>query len=130
MKGRERLFFAGQMTGVEGYVESAASGMIAGMNAARAALGEESLIFPEDTVLGSMPAYITSADPEHFQPMNANFGLLPKLDTRFKSKKEKNERLAYRALDSLAAYAASRGLTYKEPEAAEAEHAEADAPAQ
>ncbi|MFD1906079.1 FAD-dependent oxidoreductase [Paenibacillus rhizoplanae] len=77
------------MTGVEGYVESAASGMIAGMNAARAALGEESLIFPEDTVLGSMPAYITSADPEHFQPMNANFGLLPKLETRFRSKKRR-----------------------------------------
>lgn len=130
MKGRERLYFAGQMTGVEGYVESAASGMIAGMNAARAALGEESLIFPEDTVLGSMPAYITSADPEHFQPMNANFGLLPKLETRFRSKKEKNERLAYRALDSLAAYAGAHELTYKEPEPVDADPAEADSPAQ
>lgn len=77
------------MTGVEGYVESAASGMIAGMNAARIALGEEPLVFPEDTVLGSMPAYITSADPKHFQPMNANFGLLPKPERRIRNKKEK-----------------------------------------
>jgi methylenetetrahydrofolate--tRNA-(uracil-5-)-methyltransferase len=130
MKGRERLFFAGQMTGVEGYVESAASGMIAGMNAARAALGEDGLIFPQDTVLGSMPAYITSADPEHFQPMNANFGLLPKLETRFRSKKEKNERLAYRALDSLAAYAADKGLAYTEPEVVEPQLTEAESPAQ
>jgi methylenetetrahydrofolate--tRNA-(uracil-5-)-methyltransferase len=99
MKGRERLFFAGQ-----------------GMNAARAALGEEGLIFPQDTVLGSMPAYITSADPEHFQPMNANFGLLPKPEQRIRSKKEKNELLAHRALDSLAGFAARTGLAYKEPE--------------
>lgn len=104
--------------------------MIAGMNAARAALGEDGLIFPQDTVLGSMPAYITSADPEHFQPMNANFGLLPKLETRFRSKKEKNERLAYRALDSLAAYAADKGLAYTEPEVVEPQLTEAESPAQ
>lgn len=119
MKGKERLFFAGQMTGVEGYVESAASGMIAGINAARAALGEEGLIFPEDSVLGSMPAYITSADPEHFQPMNANFGLLPKLEKKIRSKKEKNEFLAHRALDSIAGFAARTGLPYTEPEITE-----------
>ncbi|MNC21058.1 Methylenetetrahydrofolate--tRNA-(uracil-5-)-methyltransferase TrmFO [compost metagenome] len=89
------------------------------MNAARAALGEEELIFPQDTVLGSMPAYITSADPEHFQPMNANFGLLPKPEQRIRSKKEKNELLAHRALDSLAGFAARTGLAYKEPENSE-----------
>lgn len=81
-------------------------------------------------MLGSMPAYITSADPEHFQPMNANFGLLPKLETRFRSKKEKNERLAYRALDSLAAYAAAHELKYAEPEPVDADPAEADSSAQ
>ncbi|MNW07890.1 Methylenetetrahydrofolate--tRNA-(uracil-5-)-methyltransferase TrmFO [compost metagenome] len=68
-----------------------------------------------------MPAYITSADPEHFQPMNANFGLLPKLEKKIRNKKEKNELLAHRALDSLAAFASRTGLTYKEPETAESE---------
>ncbi|WP_028589406.1 FADH(2)-oxidizing methylenetetrahydrofolate--tRNA-(uracil(54)-C(5))-methyltransferase TrmFO [Paenibacillus massiliensis] len=103
-KGRSTLFFAGQMTGVEGYVESAASGLIAGMNAARAALGQELLVLPADTTLGSMARYITTADFKHFQPMNANFGLLPKLETRIRNKKEKNEALAQRALDSLRRY--------------------------
>jgi methylenetetrahydrofolate--tRNA-(uracil-5-)-methyltransferase len=93
--------------------------MIAGINAARAALGQEGLVFPADSVLGSMPAYITSADPEHFQPMNANFGLLPKLEKKIRNKKEKNELLAYRALDSLAAFAAETKLPYTEPEKAE-----------
>ncbi|MNV82717.1 Methylenetetrahydrofolate--tRNA-(uracil-5-)-methyltransferase TrmFO [compost metagenome] len=93
-------------------MESAASGLIAGINAARAALGEELLVFPEDTVLGSMPAYITSADPEHFQPMNANFGLLPKPERRIRNKKEKNEMLAHRALDSLAEFAEKTGLPH------------------
>ncbi|MNW23624.1 Methylenetetrahydrofolate--tRNA-(uracil-5-)-methyltransferase TrmFO [compost metagenome] len=103
-KGRNSLFFAGQMTGVEGYVESAASGLIAGMNAARAALGQELLVLPAETTLGSMARYITTADFKHFQPMNANFGLLPMLETRIRNKKEKNEALAQRALDSLRRY--------------------------
>ncbi|MFF2908548.1 FADH(2)-oxidizing methylenetetrahydrofolate--tRNA-(uracil(54)-C(5))-methyltransferase TrmFO [Paenibacillus sp. NPDC057934] len=124
MKGHERLYFAGQMTGVEGYVESAASGMIAGINAARAAKGQEGLIFPGDSVLGSMPAYITSADPEHFQPMNANFGLLPKPEKKIRNKKEKNELLAHRALDSLAEYAIREQLNYIEPEISEVQEEE------
>ncbi|WP_025684919.1 FADH(2)-oxidizing methylenetetrahydrofolate--tRNA-(uracil(54)-C(5))-methyltransferase TrmFO [Paenibacillus maysiensis] len=103
-KGRSNLFFAGQMTGVEGYVESAASGLLAGMNAARAARGQEMLVFPAETTLGSMARYITTADFKHFQPMNANFGLLPKLETRIRNKKEKNEALANRALESLRGY--------------------------
>ena len=119
MKGKERLFFAGQMTGVEGYVESAASGLIAGINAARVALGEEGLVFPADCVLGSMPAYITSADPDHFQPMNANFGLLPKPEKKIRSKKEKNELLANRALEALSEFASQTGLKYSEPMAEE-----------
>ncbi|MGZ7444397.1 FADH(2)-oxidizing methylenetetrahydrofolate--tRNA-(uracil(54)-C(5))-methyltransferase TrmFO [Paenibacillus sp. TH7-28] len=101
LKARPTLFFAGQMTGVEGYVESAASGLIAGINAARAASGAEGIVLPADTTLGSMARYITTADFEHFQPMNANFGLFPKLDTRYRKKAEKNEALAQRALQSL-----------------------------
>ncbi|MNJ45494.1 Methylenetetrahydrofolate--tRNA-(uracil-5-)-methyltransferase TrmFO [compost metagenome] len=104
LKNRSTLFFAGQMTGVEGYVESAASGLIAGINAARAAMEQEGIVFPEDTTLGSMARYITTADFDNFQPMNANFGLFPKLDTRYRKKAEKNEALAHRALNSLKAF--------------------------
>ncbi|WP_437126812.1 FADH(2)-oxidizing methylenetetrahydrofolate--tRNA-(uracil(54)-C(5))-methyltransferase TrmFO [Paenibacillus pabuli] len=110
-KERPNLFFAGQMTGVEGYVESAASGLIAGMNAAKAALGQELVVLPVETTLGSMAQYITTADFKHFQPMNANFGLLPKLETKIRNKKEKNEALAQRALDGIARFAAAEGLT-------------------
>ncbi|MCK9912532.1 FAD-dependent oxidoreductase, partial [Microbacteriaceae bacterium K1510] len=78
-KERETLFFAGQMTGVEGYVESAASGLLAGLNAARLVKGEEPLVLPPETVMGSMAHYITTTEAKHFQPMNANFGLLPGL---------------------------------------------------
>lgn len=98
---RENLFFAGQMTGVEGYVESAASGLIAGINAARVAQGQEPIVLPEQTTLGSMAKYITTADFKHFQPMNANFGLFPPLETRIRSKKEKNEAIANRALEGI-----------------------------
>ncbi|MDU0331390.1 MULTISPECIES: methylenetetrahydrofolate--tRNA-(uracil(54)-C(5))-methyltransferase (FADH(2)-oxidizing) TrmFO [Paenibacillus] len=110
LKARPSLFFAGQMTGVEGYVESAASGLIAGINAARAAADQEGIVFPADTTLGSMARYITTADFEHFQPMNANFGLFPKLDTRYRKKAEKNEALAKRALNSLRSFMAEERL--------------------
>ena len=100
-KERENLFFAGQMTGVEGYVESAASGLIAGFNAARLMNDEEPLVFPEETALGSLANYITTANPDNFQPMNANFGLFPPLETRIKSKKERNETIANRALETI-----------------------------
>ncbi|MDK8193464.1 FADH(2)-oxidizing methylenetetrahydrofolate--tRNA-(uracil(54)-C(5))-methyltransferase TrmFO [Paenibacillus sp. UMB7766-LJ446] len=113
-KERPNLFFAGQMTGVEGYVESAASGLIAGMNAAKAALGQELVVLPVETTLGSMAQYITTADFKHFQPMNANFGLLPKLETKIRNKKEKNEALAQRALDGIARFAAAEGLIVPE----------------
>lgn len=86
------------MTGVEGYVESAASGLIAGMNAARFAKGEECVVLPADTALGSMAQYITTADFKHFQPMNANFGLFPPLEERIKNKKLKYEKIAERAI--------------------------------
>lgn len=96
-----RIFFAGQMTGVEGYVESAASGLIAGINAARLAKGEELVVFPRETAMGSMAYYITHAEGKHFQPMNANFGLFPELPERIRDKKSRYETLANRALESL-----------------------------
>ncbi|MGC6767715.1 FADH(2)-oxidizing methylenetetrahydrofolate--tRNA-(uracil(54)-C(5))-methyltransferase TrmFO [Enterococcus sp. LJL51] len=97
-KKRSDLFFAGQMTGVEGYVESAASGLLAGINAARLAKEAEPVIFPRETAMGSMAYYITHAEGKHFQPMNANFGLFPELPARIKDKKERYEALAQRAL--------------------------------
>ncbi|WP_400162963.1 FADH(2)-oxidizing methylenetetrahydrofolate--tRNA-(uracil(54)-C(5))-methyltransferase TrmFO [Brevibacillus sp. TJ4] len=100
-KERDTLFFAGQMTGVEGYVESAASGLLAGRNAARLAKGEELIVLPPESIMGSMARYITTADPNHFQPMNANFGLVPELPERIRDKRKKNEKLAERALDTI-----------------------------
>ncbi len=95
------LFFAGQITGVEGYVESAAAGLVAGTNAARLATGEEPVVFPPATAHGALCRYVTEADPAHFQPMNVNFGLLPPPEKRIRDKKEKNRHIADRALDEL-----------------------------
>lgn len=101
LKSRPRLFFAGQITGVEGYVESAASGLVAGINAARLVRGEQPLIFPEDTAHGALCHYITHAEGKNFQPMNINFGLLPPLGQKIRDKKVKNKMIADRALESL-----------------------------
>ncbi|MGM0750418.1 MAG: FADH(2)-oxidizing methylenetetrahydrofolate--tRNA-(uracil(54)-C(5))-methyltransferase TrmFO [Bacillota bacterium] len=101
LKDHENLFFAGQMTGVEGYVESAASGLIAGINAAKMAKGESPLVFPHETAIGSMARYITTANKNNFQPMNANFGLFPDLPKKVKGKKERNEQHANRALETI-----------------------------
>ena len=100
-KNRSDLFFAGQMTGVEGYVESAASGLVAGINAAKLAAGEDPLVFPAETAMGSMARYITSTNSKTFQPMNANFGLFPDLETKIRGKKERNEQHAERALETI-----------------------------
>ena len=104
-RNREDLFFAGQMTGVEGYVESAASGMIAGINAARLVKGEEPVEFPHETAMGSMARYITTTNAKNFQPMNANFGLFPDLPEKIKAKQERNEKHASRALETIQKFA-------------------------
>lgn len=103
-KDRDDLLFAGQVTGVEGYIESAASGLVAGVNAAYLAKGENPVIFPEQTAHGSMCKYITSAVAKHFQPMNANFGLMPPLEERIRDKKLKKQKIAERALEFLAKF--------------------------
>jgi methylenetetrahydrofolate--tRNA-(uracil-5-)-methyltransferase len=100
-RNREDLFFAGQMTGVEGYVESAASGLIAGINAARLVNGEEPVEFPHETAMGSMARYITTTNAKNFQPMNANFGLFPELPEKIRGKQERNEKHANRALETI-----------------------------
>ncbi|MDU6699373.1 MAG: FAD-dependent oxidoreductase, partial [Streptococcus salivarius] len=92
----------GQMTGVEGYVESAASGLVAGINAARLFMGEDEVIFPHTTAIGSLPYYVTHAESKHFQPMNVNFGIIKELEgPRIRDKKERYEKIAERALKDL-----------------------------
>ncbi|EJS71859.1 MULTISPECIES: FADH(2)-oxidizing methylenetetrahydrofolate--tRNA-(uracil(54)-C(5))-methyltransferase TrmFO [Bacillus] len=100
-KQRDDLFFAGQMTGVEGYVESAASGLLAGINAARLVKGEEPVVLPPVTAMGSMANYITATNAKNFQPMNANFGLFAPLEKKVKRKAERNEAYATRALETI-----------------------------
>lgn len=101
LKAKPTILFAGQMTGVEGYVESAGSGLMAGINAARLAKGEKPVRLPKETALGSMSRYITEANPNNFQPMNINFGLFPDLGERIKVKSERAEKYAARALEAL-----------------------------
>jgi len=96
-----RVMFAGQMTGVEGYTESTATGLLAGINMARQLSGEAPVIPPPTTMLGALYRYLREADPAHFQPMNANFGLLDEWPERVRDKKRKKELLADRALRDL-----------------------------
>lgn len=111
LRARPHLFLAGQLTGVEGYVESAASGLVAGINAARAAQGLEPVAFPRETVLGSLAHYLTTADRRDFQPMNANFGLLPPVE-RKKGQRKKDRKLEYgrRSLATLEQFLAETPL--------------------
>lgn len=101
LKQIPRYYFAGQMTGVEGYVESASSGLIAGVNVAMAVLGKEPVDFPIETALGALAHYISNASTKNFQPMNINFGLMPPLNIRIRKKREKNALIAERALKAL-----------------------------
>ncbi len=99
--GSSKLFFAGQMTGVEGYVESASSGLIAGINMARVLRNMEPLVFPETTAHGALCHYITDKTIKNFQPMNINFGIFPQPEYRIKNKKDKSSYYAQRALKDL-----------------------------
>ena len=105
IKSKERVFLAGQITGVEGYVESTASGLVAGINAARMYQEQELVTFPVTTAIGGLQNYIVTADSKSFQPMNVNFSLIPPLEgKKIRNKKEKNAIIAQRALDDLAAF--------------------------
>ncbi len=104
-----RIFFAGQITGVEGYVESAGSGFLAGLNAALAARGESPLLPPPTTALGALVHHVTNAEAKHFQPMNVNYGLFPEIPGKVK-KKERRQKLAERALAELDLWRASLPL--------------------
>lgn len=98
-RGRKGLYFAGQITGVEGYMESAAAGILAGLNMARYLKGEEPIKLPEITMLGALSNYISNETVENFQPMGANFGIIPPLDELIRDKKLRYEALAQRSLD-------------------------------
>src|SRR5947209_8580737 len=104
-KDDPQLLFAGQLTGVEGYTESAATGILAGINLARLLAGGEALVPPPTTMLGALYRYVHTADPEHFQPMNANFGLLEPLDREVRDKAKKRELLVERALADMDRFA-------------------------
>lgn len=110
LKKSPRLFFAGQMTGVEGYVESAASGLLAGINAARNSENLPALIFPGETALGALALHLEGSPSTNFQPMNINYGLLPPLEIRIKGKREKNQRISERALARLNEFIEEQGL--------------------
>ena len=101
LKDDPRVLFAGQLTGVEGYTESTATGLLAGVNLSRLLAGEEPVLPPPTTMLGALYRYLREADPRHFQPMNANFGLVDELQVRVKDKRAKKEKLAERALAAM-----------------------------
>ncbi len=103
LKSEPRIFFAGQFTGVEGYTESAATGILAGINAARFAKGEEPLVLPPETMLGALISYITDESVGNFQPMGANMGILPPLEKKIRHKDERYAALAQRAIAGLEA---------------------------
>ena len=101
---RENLFFAGQITGVEGYMESASSGILAGLNAARRIKGKNTVSLPNTTMMGALSAYISDESVTNFQPMGANFGVLPPLENKIRDKKERYAALSQRGLCDLEKY--------------------------
>ena len=109
-KKRTDLIFAGQLTGVEGYTESAASGILAGINLGRSLSDQEPLIPPPTTVLGGLFRYLRDADPKHFQPMNSNWGLVDPLSQRIRSKRARRESLAQRANEDFLVWMQESGL--------------------
>ncbi len=108
VRARPSLFFAGQMSGVEGYVESAASGLLAGLNAAALAKGEPVSVAPRTTAIGALAYYVSHANPAHYEPSNITFGIMPPLDQAPRGKKPRNLALSERALAALAAWQRAR----------------------
>jgi methylenetetrahydrofolate--tRNA-(uracil-5-)-methyltransferase len=106
-KFRDDLFFAGQISGVEGYLESAASGLIAGINAARLAENAPPVIFPVTTALGALAHYISASESTNYQPTNVAFGLMPPLENNTRDKRRRKEAMVRRALDDLEAFTAA-----------------------
>lgn len=104
-----KIFFAGQITGVEGYVESSASGIIAALNMVKYIEEGEVAFFPKNTIIGSMAHYVSHCDPKNFQPMNANLGLLPELGFKHK-KKERKELYAKRALEEMSVFISEKNF--------------------
>ena len=104
---RAPIFFAGCISGVEGYTESAATGILAGMNAARAARGEAPLELPGETMMGALTEYIAHGPAENFQPMNANLGLLPPPEPYIKNKQQRHQALIARGVDSMQRFVAA-----------------------
>jgi methylenetetrahydrofolate--tRNA-(uracil-5-)-methyltransferase len=110
-RGRNDLFFAGQITGTEGYVGSAAGGLWAGFNAARLVQGTTPLVLPYTTMMGALFAYITQADPRYFQPMKSNFGLMPELEVHVRNKGDRYLAYAQRALQALEGFMTEHSLS-------------------
>ena len=109
LRRQPKVFFAGQITGTEGYIESAAGGILAGKNALRAARGRPLLELPRDTMLGALTHYVSDGGNADFQPMGANMGVLPPLENRVRGKQERYGALAARALCSLRGYLRAAG---------------------
>lgn len=104
LKNKGTVFLAGQLVGVEGYTEAAASGGLAGINAARGLQGQELVVPPETTAHGALLKYLTTSDPRHFQPMNTNYGLFPPLPTRVRDKQERQRQIGQRAMEDFTAW--------------------------
>ena len=104
MREHPEIYFAGQITGVEGYMESAASGIMAGLNIVRRIEGKPPLILPRETMIGALSRYISDETVENFQPMGANMGILPDIGVRIKDKQQRYQAVADRALDAFETY--------------------------
>lgn len=103
-RDRPDLFFAGQITGVEGYMESASSGIMAGINVVRRMRGLETAILPKTTMIGALSRYISDESVKNFQPMGANFGVLPEIEPKIRDKKERYASLAKRGMADIEKY--------------------------
>ena len=112
-RGRENLFFAGQITGVEGYMESASSGIMAGLNMVRKLQGKETLVLPETSMIGALSRYISDESVKNFQPMGANFGVLPPIEPKIRDKQERYAALSARGLVDLEEYLKDKSYELK-----------------